>query len=614
MHYGYIDFKKFCAARGLTTCEAKTMGLIAFLDRVPSRTFVLDGFPQTKKQAKILFESFGSPHKLFYLEAEKDEVHNRIHTYSSQNRSVSSDALKAEFDEYLKHRDELFAFVKDKHYFHSISTQQSHEAIFRQCRDTFSPTIHFCNKYENKPLCNEYIKKMEKKGFMYLSLEKVIESEIARGLELGRLLNENRSIENTFELIRRLIYAEPAQNKKYIIANFPNDLGFLQRFPEEVCNFSLILHFTKTEGPDPESQLANYSDEFLDVVGNFYTEGKLVGIGLSDPGIVEFHTEKRNKYGIIIGAPTTGKTVIAKALKKSETVKVYLFDKFKEQVIKRLTKDDVTPDDATMVQVLTELNKDLQAAPPNEFFLLDGFSWADANFENLIKICGEPYFVLKLEAPRELLVKRYMAKQGVQELSDEDNDNINKGLAAFQEVAGKVSELLKENSNLKVFGIDISIPEANSIEAVKRCFRKRIILTRVTSRAIDQPKLRNVMAWLCAKFEYQFIDMEAVLEEVARHNPYGIKDPQAILQNIKLRIDSNKKLMSNVLIFNYLQSDLRAGNPESEFYPNSKDEIFYLEQHIGKVRACFNFVNKPENLTVEEKLIPKPEKPVVASL
>ena len=138
-------------------------------------------------------------------------------------------------------------------------------------------------------------------------------------------------------------------------------------------------------------------------------------------------------------------------------------------------------------------------------------------------------------------------------------------------------------------------------------------MTRVTSRAVDQPKLRNVMAWLCAKFEYQFIDMEAVLQEVARHNPYGIKDPQAILQNIKLRIDSNKRLLSNVLIFNYLQSDLRAGEAESEFYPNSKDEIFYLEQYIGKIRACFNFVDQPENLLVEEKLIPKPEKPVVAS-
>ena len=126
---------------------------------------------------------------------------------------------------------------------------------------------------------------------------------------------------------------------------------------------------------------------------------------------------------------------------------------------------------------------------------------------------------------------------------------------------------------------------------------------------MDQARLKKVVAWLCAKFDYLFVDMDSVMREVAEKNPFGVKEPQNILENIKYRVESNKRMVRNVLIYNYLQSDLRTA--ETEFYPNSKDEIFYLEQHIGKIRACLNFVNQPENLLVEETVIPKVEKPPV---
>ena len=587
------------------------MDLMAFLDRLPSRNFVLDGFPQTKKQAKIMFESFGSPLRLFYLEAEKDEVHNRIHSYAASSSQVSATRLKSEFDEFLTHRTDLQGFLAGKPFVTSVSSQQSPEAVFRKCRDELSPVVHFCNKHENKELCGHFIRKLEKRGFMYISLEKTIDAEISRGLELGQRLKESRSTENIFELLRRILYGEPRQNKKYVIANYPNDLGFLQRFPEEVCEFGLILHFTKTEGEDADNQYVNFEDEHLEIVGHYKADGRLIPVGVNDPGIVEFHSEKRNKYGLIIGPLTSGKTVLAKYLKKEGLVRAYFFDKFKEQVIKRLTKDDVTPDDVSLAQVLAELNKDMQQAPADHYFLLDGFNWAEgSNFETLIKTCGEPLFVLRLDSPKDLVVKRYMEKNGISEaLSDEDNENLNKAMSVYQEVAGKIEEMLKENSNLTVFDLDVGIPEANTKEALKRIFRKRIILTRITATSVDQARLKKVVAWLCAKFDYLFVDMDSVMREVAEKNPFGVKEPQNILENIKYRVESNKRMVRNVLIYNYLQSDLRTA--ETEFYPNSKDEIFYLEQHIGKIRACLNFVNQPENLLVEETVIPKVEKPPV---
>lgn len=638
MNYGYIDFKEFCEFRGLDTCEKKAKVFMEFLDRVPFRNFVIDGFPETQKQAKIVFDTFGSPLKLFYLEAEKDEVYNRIHAHTKDHKGGNiKDKLKQEFDEFVLVKDDLYNMVKDKKYFQSINAStQNADRVFLQCRDILSPVVHFVNRNENKDLFNHYIRKLEKKGFMYINLEKVIEAEKARGTPLAQKLNHVRSIENIFELLRKILYSEPLQNKKFIISNYPNNLEFLNRFPKEVCKFQLMLHFTQNEGGDPDSQDKNFSEEVKEIVGSYHSGGKLVPIGVNDPGIVDFHSEKRNRYGIIIGAPSTGKTVIAKALGKAEIVKLVTFDKFKEECIKRLTKDDNAPEDVPLPTMFAELNKDLQAAPEDQFTLIDGFSWNDANLDALVKACGEPLFVLRLEASRDLLVKRFMTKSGITELSEEDNENINKSVTAFNDTSNRINEWAKENSNLTIYDVDITLPQANTIEAVKSIFRKRIFLTRVHSNHLDYEKLKHHMAWLCAKYDYLFIDMSRISDIVKKKNPYGARDPQALLDVVKQTINSSKRMCRNVMIFDYLRADLAGDkhthhhsnhkerqahaqhhdadhhdNHDRPAYPNSKDEIFLLEQYLGKIRCCFNFVDSPEHLEVEQVLVPKPEKPVV---
>jgi adenylate kinase family enzyme len=471
--------------------------------------------------------------------------------------------------------------------------------------------IHFCNKSENKELFNHYIRKLEKKGFVYLNLEKIIEAEISRGLPFSQKLKNDRSTENIFALIRRIIYAEPLQNQKFVISNFPNSLDFLERFPKEVCPFGLMLHIQKNEGGDPESQLENFAEDWLKVIGNYHSLNRLVGIGLNDPGIVDFHSEKRNKYGLIIGPTGTGKTAIAKALEKAGVLHVVKYKKFYEECIKRFTKDDQAPDEVPLPQVFSELNKDLQAAPVDQYTLLDGFNIQDNNhLESLIKACGDPLFVLRLDADKDLVTKRYTAKTGATDLSEEDQENINKYVAAFTDLSHKVNELAKENSNLVIYDIDVGIPLSKTLDAVKSIFRRRIFLTRITSSRFSQQEVKHVMAWLCAKFDYLFVDMDSVHEEARASTSYSHHDPQAVLNIVKFRINAAKRLQRNVMLFNYLQAD-KSSADHDHFYPQSKDEIFFLEEHIGKIRACFNFTDAPEHLDFPRTLVPKQDKPVV---
>jgi adenylate kinase family enzyme len=614
MHYGYINFQDFCKLRHLHTCEEKAKGLMTFLEKIPCRNFVLDGFPETQRQAKIVFETFGSPLKVFYIDLEKDEVHNRIYAHSHASNPSAVDGLKKEFEHFLNYKDDLFAWLQDKKFFQSVNGLLSKTETFNFCREALSPVIHFCNKNENKELFNQYIRKLEKKGFMYLNLDKIVEAEISRGLPFSKELKNNKTPETFYALIRKIIYAEPLQNQKFIISNFPNDLDFLKRFPEEVCDFGLMLHIQKNEGGVPESQLENFSEEWMKVIGNYHCLNRLVGIGSSDPGIVDFHSEKRNKYGLIVGPTGIGKSAIAKALDKAGILKVIYFKKFNEECIKRFTKDDVAPDDVPISQVFSELNKDLSLAPVDQYTLLDGFNLSDANLDTLIKFCGDPLFVLRLEADKELITKRYMAKNGISgDLSEEDQENINKYFNAFNETANRVGDLAKENTNLAIYDIDVSIPLVNTLDAVKSIFRKRIFLTRITSSRFNQEELRHTMAWLCAKFDYLFIDMESVIEEAKKSTSYSHQDPQTILNIVKFRINSAKRLQRNVMLFNYLQADKSSGK-EDHFYPSSKDEIYFLEQHVGKIRACFNFVDTPDDRFMKRLINFKEEKPVVGQL
>ena len=610
MSYGYINFGQFCHHRGLTTCEQKAKGLMSFLDRVACRNFILDGFPETQKQAKIVFETFGAPLKLFYVEAEKDEVHNRIYAHSQSAGQSSVDSMKAHFDEFLHQKDKLYSWLQSRPFFQSVNGRLNQEEMFITCRDAISPVVHFCNKSENKELFNHYIRKLEKKGFVYINLQKVIEAEISRGLPFSEELKQNQSTENIFALLRKIFYSEPLQNTKYIISNFPNDLQFLRRFPKEVCNFALMLHLTKNEGGLPEQQQENYSEEWLDIIGNYHASNQLVGIGINDPGIVDFHSEKRNRYGIIVGPTGTGKSAISKALDKADVLKVVYFKRFNEECIKRLTKDDVAPDEVPLPQVFGELNKDLSIAPADQLTLIDGFNLNDGNLDSLIQICGEPLFVLQLDADKDLVTQRYQAKTGTTELSEEDQETINKYVNSFSEITNKVNEMSKENSNLSIFDIDVSLPLTSTLDAVKSIFRKRLFLTRITSSSGDQEKLKHTVAWLCARYGYLFVDMESVLKEAKQNSSYDSMDPAAILKALQYRVNSSKKLERNVMLFNYLQAD-QVPEAESHFYPKSKDEVYFLEQNIGSIRACFNFCETPEKLDVDQILIPKVDKPVV---
>ena len=59
-----------------------------------------------------------------------------------------------------------------------------------------------------------------------------------------------------------------------------------------------------------------------------------------------------------------------------------------------------------------------------------------------------------------------------------------------------------------------------------------------------------------------------------------------------------------MLLYNYLKADGQEGVPK-DFYPNSKDEIFFVEHEIGYIRSVFDFVADKQVVKVQKELVPK---------
>lgn len=63
-------------------------------------------------------------------------------------------------------------------------------------------------------------------------------------------------------------------------------------------------------------------------------------------------------------------------------------------------------------------------------------------------------------------------------------------------------------------------------------------------------------------------------------------------------------------MYNYLKADGDDGQSR-DFYPNSKDEVFFIQHHIGAIRSCFDFVPDIQVLNVEQILEEKKVQEVV---
>lgn len=542
LDYSFIDCEIFFKHRGLRGTEEQVMALSEFLEEAPYRKFVLDNFPTTKRQAKIFYKTYDAPFAIFDITAEKDVVYDRIYqTHSEEN----IEKVKARFQKYLEEKDALLDFHSslETGYF-KLDGTCSTEKLFKTAMKCIFPQFLVANTKENPELGQSLLSQLEEKeNYMNLDFEVLIESEKRRGTKLGERLALEWTPELVFPFLRKVFFQDPSQNNKFILSNFPNDLKFLQRLYEEVCPFSKVLYFTNNEGGTAATESQNFSSEWVDIVGHYYSKNMLVAIGADNVDQILFYLEKRNKYGILVGGTNTGKTVIAKSLYKKKLVNLIRLEKYKERLIKRLSTDDEPKDEVSYEEVLHHLNLDMQSAPEDQVFLLDDFPFVDGGLDKVMKAVGPPLFVLKMSADAELLLSRFRKKNNMgeeDEFSAEDKELYAQSQQNLNQINDRIEDLREESPLITIYEIDVSAAEKKTLEVVGQIFKKRIILTRCANKDLNQDRLLNRVSFLSARHGYQFISMQKVLEEVQSRNDYQVRNPHQVIDFIKQIAESNK--------------------------------------------------------------------------
>ena len=244
------------------------------------RNYVLDGFPQTRKQAKIFCEHFCEPLKLLHLHLDKDEVNNRM----TENYKTPAEvqAKTVEFHNWLSVKDDLVGYVQTTGYYQKVCALSDRKSVFKTAMQNFNPSVLMANGEENQELASSVLAKIEQeKGYIHLDFRDVLNCEKRRKTELGlRLIKAfSDNYLPSYELLRQIMFSDPKQNNKFVISNMPPNLQFLESFEQECCPFEFLLYFTAKVGDTPENRATNFNPHLCEIISEYHTTGKLVEIG-----------------------------------------------------------------------------------------------------------------------------------------------------------------------------------------------------------------------------------------------------------------------------------------------------------------------------------------------
>jgi len=212
-------------------------------------------------------------------------------------------------------------------------------------------------------------------------------------------------------------------------------------------------------------------------------------------------------------------------------------------------------------------------------------------------------FFLRLKTNLETITARFKAKNELTELSDEDNENLNKIHQTAEALCAQVDEIVNSNQYTTCYDIDVCIGqwttlEKVTLERVRQIFAKRVMLVRNLSENADNKDLCQQVGFLSAKYGYQIFDVQSMMDELKPTMAAGSTcvDQTKILDYIKTKVNSDKCMNRNIVLFDVLQADKK----DTQNYPNSIDEIFMLMHNVGTLRSCFDFVDCEQKIEVEE--------------
>eukprot|EP00826_Nyctotherus_ovalis_P021421 TRINITY_DN1690_c0_g3_i3.p1 TRINITY_DN1690_c0_g3~~TRINITY_DN1690_c0_g3_i3.p1 ORF type:complete len:567 (+),score=173.85 TRINITY_DN1690_c0_g3_i3:534-2234(+) len=446
MHY--IDFKallnkkRFAVIRG--DPEAVTKELIGCLHTVNASRLIIEGFPENSKQLLCFLLNAIKPRGCVFLKASESSCLS-FSTKGSAKCDVSSAILCKLIKDFYAAAKEMVEILRK--YECLIELTNGEEIALEQVLETaarkFDPEVLLARCDEDgKEFMDEAVKKLsENLQYRVINVPELRRIEVMRNTPLAKQMIEyvieSKFIpeETTIKLLKPYLYPIDGHSR-FLLLNFPEEIAQLRYLENQCCNLAKEFYFYPQQGEIIVYPAVPTVETYM------HKSNRVVVLTEFEEENMERYYGKQLVYAMVMGAPLSGKTTVAKMIEKCGFT---LLDALvlAEDIKKKLATEDNPAEsiNVTLDQLIEELKlRVVRRENKSAKFVLDGFSLEDgAATERVIDALGAPAFFIELVCGDDVLKERYKKKNEVGELSEEQAAELEKMFVVYGDTHVPVS-------------------------------------------------------------------------------------------------------------------------------------------------------------------------------
>lgn len=615
--FRHLELKNFWGFKGWNE-EKKVNRLMEFLSEASEGSFIIDGFFESRKQAKVFVESFQKPNLVFYFEATKDYVDERLRLGDKDKVSENEKAYSG----YLKNRKELVELFKKDSSFIKLVVDNDKPAFSyydRIINDYLAPEVYMGIYEENEALFRDYIVRLEEeRGFVHLPLNLLLKQEAERRTELGlEILNYNIievPLECKIKLIRKILFSQP-KSLKFIITDYPNSFDDYQTFENDCREISGVITFAG------EAQTVPFicsNGPFFTPQTYYHTLGRHMVIDRPNLALFDHYTSKKNSYYLVLSSPFFERTTITKHIVEKFGFQLIEWEETLTKLKEKLGGDDGPVEEVPFSGVLKHFQEVfLTMKGKAQTLILDGFPFPLDNLQAFIKALGAPKAIVNLELNKEGLLKAYKLNKGMEietEVPEEELEEMYKAKERIDVFSDEMQKIAEEGFGIDFFRINANISLSSIKNSVESLFFKRVYLICHSLPIYDEgqfdEKFLQTFANIACKSQISFVDVRALIRKEYReegplferlNSQFSMRWTEKrydfasnyslplIMELIKKHLAGLNVQSREILLYNYPMGDYTHDkNPEENMYPRALDELAVLEEGLGQIRMIFS--------------------------
>ena len=425
----YIDFlewKKSLKPQPPTE-ELLIREFISMIECEISPRILLESFPENEFQARYFVKNCKKPDLIMNIKCSSDICQER-NLMNSVKRASS--VLSTGIKEFHKRSQKFMKIVEKAGCLVSIdSSNISLQKTVEKAMEPLTPQILIVKAdLENKDeMETEIAEDMEKNhGFIWLKLGKVLAEEEERRTGLGLMLSDISirgqvvTPEVISMLIRNCVFSG-SRHTKYVLTGFPELLQQAELFEGKICKLWKELYIYESSIIAPGG-LNNTSVETY-----FYKSNRLIATQEYSWESLQTSLGPKLNYFIAFGSPYCGTNEISKEVAGKYGFTLIEWGAIEEIVKKKLSTEEEEAASAPYEEQLKEVSRIMIGRKdPKEQFLVDNLPFEKDQVEMFLAEIGPPMKIFDLFVEKEVVRKKYMIQESIEEIGEEVAEEIEK--------------------------------------------------------------------------------------------------------------------------------------------------------------------------------------------